>query len=66
MAYDEIHSQVDKKDPYDVPSGQDPDERLRYGGQSNLNDPTRKKDTSQPGEGPEGDNKGGRKPEERS
>lgn len=53
------YEHVSRDKPYDVPAGQEKESGLRYGGTGKLGTGT----TSQPGEGPEGQSKGGRKPE---
>jgi len=52
---------ISKDEPYDVPS--DPNVKLRYGGKRRED---RGSETSKPGEGPEGSERGGRKPEGRT
>ncbi|KAG2036701.1 hypothetical protein BDR03DRAFT_921132 [Suillus americanus] len=49
---------VSKDEPYDVPEQQANEDKLRYGGTKKVYP-----ETSHPGEGPEGQSKGGRKPE---
>ncbi|KAG1800706.1 hypothetical protein EV424DRAFT_1427352 [Suillus variegatus] len=54
----EYYEHVSKDEPYDVPTGQAKENNLRYGGTEKLGP-----EISDPGEGPEGQSKGGRKPE---
>ncbi|CAL1699903.1 unnamed protein product [Somion occarium] len=59
---------MDRKHPYDVPpsSGPDAEQKLRYGGEPNLNSKENQNRNSHSDEGPEGASKAGRKPERRS
>jgi hypothetical protein len=52
------YEHVSKDKPYDLPDGQAKESKLRYGGTEKLGN-----ETSHPGEGPEGQSRGGRKPE---
>ncbi|KAH7918302.1 hypothetical protein BV22DRAFT_1041855 [Leucogyrophana mollusca] len=62
------YKDVSREDPYDVPTAQPgkhgPETRLRYGGTKRYAE-DKGEETSRPGEGPEGSEKGGRKPEGR-
>ncbi|KAG1738766.1 hypothetical protein EDB19DRAFT_1877217 [Suillus lakei] len=52
------YEHVSKDEPYDVPRGQAKEKKLGYGGTERLGP-----ETSHPGEGPDGQARGGRKPE---
>lgn len=68
-AYDDVFSQTSKTDTYDIKpsSGPEKDEKLGYGNHEGSSaSHSHDEAVSKPGEGPEGANKGGRKPEGRA
>jgi len=56
------YEHVSKDEPYDAPNGLAKGKKLRYGGTERF-EQDKGPETSRPGEGPEGDARGGRKPE---
>lgn len=56
------YEHVNKDEPYDAPNGLSKGEKLRYGGTERFAQ-DKGPETSHPGEGPEGEARGGRKPE---
>ncbi|KAJ8595780.1 hypothetical protein M405DRAFT_286736 [Rhizopogon salebrosus TDB-379] len=56
------YKHVNKDEPYDAPNGLAKGKKLRYGGTERFTE-DKGPETSHPGEGPEGETKGGRKPE---
>ncbi|CCL99485.1 uncharacterized protein FIBRA_01503 [Fibroporia radiculosa] len=61
------YATTSKKQPYDTPpsEGKQTETKLRYGGTGGTGKHAGGESTSKPGEGPEGDSAGGRKPEGR-